>query len=296
MGAYGLAATAQAAAVFINLDPTATALVYAFAARLIATFWVLGTALGTLFYIVPRATLNALSGGGMALASWLLWAGLSAISGVAALVDTSVPFFVTTLGNVGTMLLVAPVVLAVGAMATSMRGSWTAALIPGTLGFALVSMAFLLAAALLEAIGSLRSVQDLVRGTEWMSGASVFATLGAATFAFFAFAEHAAPRMFRRDWRGSLLTDAQHWATFAGVLLSGLALIGAGIVHGSLRTDGAPPDVVSGTLVWFRVVAAGGFGLVALGAVCALTTLFLIYTTARRADYALDEAVPVAGH
>ena len=296
MGAYGLAATAQAAAIFINLDPTATALVSAFAARLIATFWVLGTALGTLFYIVPRATLNALSGGGMALASWLLWAGLSAISGLAALVDTSVPFFVTTLGNVGTMLLVAPVVLAVGALATSMRGSWTAALIPGTLGFALVSMAFLLAAALLEAIGSLRSVQDLVRGTEWMNGASVFATLGAATFALFAFAEHAAPRVFRRDWRGSLLTDAQHWATFGGALLSGLALIGAGIVHGSLRADRAPPEVVNGTLVWFRVVAAGGFGLVALGAVCALTTLFLIYTTARRADYALDEAVPAAGH
>ena len=295
MGAYGLAAAAQAAAIFINLDPTATALVYAFAARLVATFWILGIALGTLLYVVPRATLNALSSGGMALASWLLWAGLSAISGLSALVDPSVPFFVTTLGNVGTMLLVAPVVLAVGTLATSMRGSWAAALIPGTLGFALVSMAFLLAAALLEAIGSLRSVQDLVRGTEWITGATVFATLGAATFAFFAFADHAAPRMLRRDWRGSILADAQHWATFSGALLSGLALIGAGIVHGSLRTDGAAPDAVNGTLVWFRVVASGGFGLVALGAVCALTTLFLIYTTARRADYALAEAVPAAG-
>ena len=295
MGAYALGAAAHAGAIFINLDATAVALVDAFVARMIATYWVLGIALGTLFYIVPRVTLNALSSGGMALMSWLLWAGLSGISGLGALVDPSVPFFVTTVGNVGTMLLVAPVFLAVATLATTMHGSWTEAFIPGTLGYALVAMAFLLAAALLEAIGALRSVQMLVHGTEWATGATIFATLGAATFAFFAFAEHAAPRVFRRDWRGSLLTDAQLWSSFAGVMLTGLAMVGSGIVHGSLIRDGAPPDVVSGTLLWFRLVAAGGLGLIALGAVCGILTLFLIYTTARRAEYALADAAAATG-
>jgi cytochrome c oxidase cbb3-type subunit I len=296
MGAYALGAAAQAAAFFINLDSTAVALVYAFVARMIMTYWVLGIALGSLFYVVPRATLNALASGGLAMASWLLWAGLSGLSGLAGLVDTSVPFFVTTLGNVATLLLIAPIYLAVGALAMTMRGSWTASLTPGTLGFAVISMAFLLAAALLDAIGALRSVQDLVRGTEWSTGATVFATLGAATFAFFAFNEHAAPRVFRRDWRGSLLTDAQQWGTFAGVMMAGLALVAAGIVHGSLLGDGAPPDVIAGTLMWFRIVAAGGLGLVALGGVCAVLNLFLLYTTAQRADYAPAEAAAAAGH
>jgi cbb3-type cytochrome oxidase subunit 1 len=156
-------------------------------------------------------------------------------------------------------------------------------------------MAFLLAAALLEAIGALRSVQVLVHGTEWATGATMVATLGAATFAFFAFAEHAAPRVFRRDWRGSLLTDAQLWSSMAGVVLAGLSLVGAGIIHGSLMRDGAPPEVVSGTLLWFRLVAAGGLGLVALGGTCAVLTLFLIYTTARRAEYVVSDAVVAAG-
>jgi hypothetical protein len=120
--------------------------------------------------------------------------------------------------------------------------------------------------------------------------------MGAATFAFFAFGDHAAPRLFRRDWGGSLLTDAQLWASFAGAALGGLALVGAGVVHGSLMRDGAPPDQVSGTLLWFQLVAAGGLGLVAVGAVCALGTLFLIYTTARRAEYVLADAAPAAGH
>jgi cbb3-type cytochrome oxidase subunit 1 len=295
MGAYALGAAAQAGAFFINLDATAVALVDAFVARMIATYWVLGVALGTLFYIVPRFTLNALSSGGMALLSWLLWAGLSAISSLGALVDPSVPFFVTTIGNVGTILLVAPVFLAVAALGMTLHGSWTEAFIPGSLGYALVAMAFLLATALLEAIGALRSVQMLVHGTEWATGATMVATLGAATFAFFAFAEHAAPRIFRRDWRGSLLTDAQLWLTLAGVTLTGLSLVGAGIVHGSLMRDGAAPEAVSGTLLWFRLVAAGGLGMVALGGVCAVLTLFLIYTTARRAEYVVSDAVAAAG-
>lgn len=296
MGAYALGAAAEAGARFINLDATTVALVNAFVARIIATYWVLGVALGTLFYVVPRATFNALSSGGMAMAAWLLWAGLSGISGLGALVDTSVPFVITTLGNVGTMLLVAPVFLAVATLATTMHGRWSLTLSAGTLAFAVVSMAFLLAAAMLEAIGALRSVQGLVRGTDWTAGAVIFSTLGAATFAFFAFAEHSAPRLLRRDWAGSPLTDAQLWMTFAGVMLAGFALLGAGLVGGSLIADGAPPEEMSGTLVWFRLVAVGGLGLAALGAVCGVVTLFLMYTTARRAEYSLVDAAPAAGH
>jgi cbb3-type cytochrome oxidase subunit 1 len=296
MGAYALGAAAQLGATFISLDATAVALVNAFVARLIATYWILGATLGTLFYIVPRATLNALGSGGMALAAWLLWAALSGISGLGALADTSVPFAITSVGNVGTLLLVAPVFLAVASLAMTLHGRWSMALGAGTVSFALVSMAFLLATALLEAIGALHSVQDLVRGTEWSIGVVIISALGAATFAFFALADHATPRLFRRDWAGSPLTDAQLWAGFAGAALGGLALIGAGIVHGSLLREGAPADQVSGTLLWFRLVAAGGLGLAALSAVCALATLFLIYTTARRAEYAASDAAAAAGH
>jgi cbb3-type cytochrome oxidase subunit 1 len=295
MGAVALSAAGQTAAIFINLDATALALVQAFAARLIATYWILGAALGTLFYIVPRATLNALSSGGMALAAWLLWAGLSGISGLGALVDPSVPFVVTSIGNVGTLLLVAPVFLAVASLAMTLQGRWSMALSAGTVSFALVSMAFLLASAMLEAIGALRSVQGLVRGTEWTTGVAILSAVGAATFAFFAFADHAAPRLLRRDWAGTLLTDAQLWAGLAGAALGGLALIGAGLVHGSLMREGAPPDQIGGTLLWFRLVAAGGLGIAALSAVCLLTTVFLIYTTARRAEYAASDAAPAAG-
>jgi len=70
-----------------------------------------------------------------------------------------------------------------------------------------------------------------VRGTEWATGPIILATLGAATFAHYAFADHAAPRLLRRDWRNTILTDLQLWAAFVGAAMAGLSLMAAGVVH-----------------------------------------------------------------
>jgi cytochrome c oxidase cbb3-type subunit 1 len=278
----------------LGLDDTAAALLSGFVARAIQTYWLLGVALGTLFYIVPRATGNPLASSGMAMLAWLLWAGLAGLSALGALVDPSVPYAITSLGNVGTMLLVAPVLLAVSALALTITGRWSLLLATGTLSFAVVAMAFLLGTALLEAIGALRSVQLLVRGTEWGDGVWMWSTLGAATFAMFAFADHAAPRVLRRDWRGSVVTDAQLWAGFSGAALAGLALMAGGVAHGSLLADGAPAEQVTGTVAWFLVAAGAGMGLVALAGLAAVVNLFLIYTTARLADYQVAQATQAA--
>jgi cytochrome c oxidase cbb3-type subunit 1 len=281
LGLYTLSALGS----FLTLDETAEALINAFVARGIATYWILGSALGALFYVVPRATGNPLASGGMAMLAWLMWAAFAGLSAVGALVDPSVPYVLTTLGNVGTMLLVAPVFLAVATLALTIHGRWALALGTGTLAFALVSMAFLLGTSLLEAIGALRSVQALVSRTEWVMGVWLLATLASATFAFFAMIDHAAPRALRRDWGGSISVDAQMWATLLGVTLAAFALIAGGLAHGSLLAEGAAAEEVNATLSWFRMATAGGLGLAALGAFAALVSMFLMYTTARRADY-----------
>ncbi|HEX2142536.1 MAG TPA: cbb3-type cytochrome c oxidase subunit I [Candidatus Limnocylindria bacterium] len=293
MGAYTLASVPP----LLGLDQTASLLITGFAARAIQTYWVLGVTLGTLFYIVPRATGNPLASGGMAWLTWLLWAAFSGLSALGALVDPSVPYAVTSIGNVGTILLVAPVFLAVTNLAMTMHGRWTVALTAGTAAFAAVSMAFLLGAALLEAIGALRSVQGLVRNTEWVTGLWLFTTLGSATFALLALVDHAAPRVLRRDWRGSFLTDAQLWLTFTGTTLAALALMGGGIANGSLVAEGAPLEEITATLQWFWYGAFAGLGLAALGGLAALVNLFVMYTTARRAEYApVGTPAAAAGH
>jgi cytochrome c oxidase cbb3-type subunit 1 len=279
----------------LPLNETADALISAFVARAITTYWVLGVALGALFYVVPRASLNPLASGGMALLGWILWAAFAGLSALGALVDPSIPFVITALGNVGTMLLIAPVFLVVANLALTLQGRWALSLTTGTLAFAVTAMAFLLGMAMLEAIGALRSVDALVRGTEWDLGTWLLGSLGAATFAHFALFDHAAPRALRRDWRGGVTVDAQLWTMLSGVAVAAFALMGGGIAHGSLLAEGAPAEEIGGTLLWFRMAAGAGLGLAALSAVSALASLFLIYSTARRAEYIRVTAEPTGG-
>jgi hypothetical protein len=71
----------------------------------------------------------------------------------------------------------------------------------------------------------------------------------------------------------------------------------AGLAHGSLLRQAASPDEITNTLRWFLMVAGGGMSLVALGSAALLATLFLMYTTARKASYAVADALAAAaGH
>jgi cbb3-type cytochrome oxidase subunit 1 len=291
-GLYGLATLAP----LLALPDTGAALANAFYGRAIETLWVTGVAVGTLYYLIPRATGNPLYSRAMAMLAWLLWLGLATLSPLAALVDVSIPFAITQLGNVATFLLVVPAFLVVANLLQTITGRWTLVLSPGTIPIALVAVTFLATTALLEAIGALGSVRALVGGTEWGVGVRLFAFLGTASLAFLALADHAFPRLLRRDWSGTLLMEAGLWAGFAGTAVAGLALIAGGIVHGSMRMDGASAEAVTGTLFWFWLVLGAGIGLVGLAAVMVALNVFLMYTSARRADYqVVGEAAPAAG-
>ncbi|HSF03656.1 MAG TPA: cbb3-type cytochrome c oxidase subunit I, partial [Solirubrobacterales bacterium] len=286
LGLYGLAALASLEP-FITLPAAPAALVNAFYGRALQTLCLGGLAFGTLYYVIPRAAGNPLYSGGLALLGWLLWLGFSTLAPLAALVDVSVPFAITQIGNAATFLLVLPAFLLVANLLLSLSGRWTLLLSPGTVPFALVALTFLVATSLLEAIGSLGSVHALVGRTGWGVGVQLFALLGTATLSFLALADHAFPRILRRDWGGTLLAEATLWAAFTGAALAGLALIAGGVAHGSLLAQGAPADEVSGLLLWFRLVLGAGLGLSALAAAIVALNVFLMYTSGRRADYAI---------
>jgi cbb3-type cytochrome oxidase subunit 1 len=297
LGLYGLATVASFAP-FVTLPDVSAALVNAFYGRALETLCLGGLAIGTLYYIIPRGSGNPLYSGGMAMLGWLVWLGLGTLAPMAALVDTSVPFAITQIGNVATFLLVLPAFLVVANLLLTLGGRWTLVLSPGAAQFALVAITFLVATSLLEAIGSLGSVRALVGGTEWGVGVRLFGLLGTATLAFLALGDHAFPRLLRRDWGGTLLAEATLWAAFAGAALAGLALITGGVAHGSLLAQGGSPEEIEAFVFWFRLGLGAGIGLSALAATVVALNVFLMYTSGRRADYAvLGDALPApAGH
>ena len=162
-----------------------------------------------------------------------------------------------------------------------MRGRWTLLFGPSTVAFAVVSLAFLLAVSLLDAIASLRIVQDFVGRTDWERGAWLWATYGTFTFAAFALADHALPRILRRAWGGGLCRRA----AVARVRRRDPGRPGAhGRRHGGgiLPGAGHPPDAAGAALLVYHAVAFAGIGMVALAGLALLMNLFLMYASGDR--------------
>ena len=298
LGITGLAATVGLADLFLDIPQLAIALVSVAVERLVAAMWLLGMAFAVLHYVVPRATGLPLASNGLAILTWLTWVAFAPLSALATLSDPAVPYAVTTIGAVGTMLLLVPASLAAVNLVQTIQGRASLLFGTGPAAFAAVSLTFLLAVALLEAIGALRSVDALVGGTEWVRGVFVWATYGAFGLAALGFIEHALPRLLRRTWGGGVMSAAQLWPIFLGVTVAGLALMGAGLAEGSFRTQGAGPEVVDAGIAPYLAVAFAGIGLAALGGLMSLVNLFLAYTSAEPAEYAVpgQSAPAAAGH
>ena len=214
------------------------------------------------------------------------------------MMPATMPFIFTTIGAVGTMVLILPAALTLVNLALSTSGRWSLLFGTGPLAFAAVAAAFLFAVGMLEAIGALHTVNGLVGGTDWERGVFLWAAFGTFTFAALALGEHALPRLLRRAWGGGVLSAAQLWLVFGGVTLAGLALMGGGMAEGSLRAQAASPEAIADGLLGYVVTAFAGMGLAAAGALATLVNLFLAYTSGRPADYVVPgtSATAPAGH
>jgi len=299
MGLLGLDALVGLLDVFLDIPELAIALGSAYVNQALMSMWLLGMTLAILHYVVPRAVGLPLASGGLAILTFLTWLALAPLTGLRGLSDPSVPYAVTTIGSVAMMLLLVPAALTVANLVMTMQGRWMLLFGAGTASLALVSLAFLLATSLLAAIGALRSVDAYVGGTDWELGLLMWTAYGSFTFAAFAIADHALPRMLHRSWRGNAISGAQLWLAFGGAAIAGLALLGGGLAEGSLLGSGGAADATNAELLPYRVAAFLCFGLVALAGLAHLVNLFLLYTTAEPEEYVVPGgAAPAAagGH
>ncbi len=296
LGMLSLNALIGVADWIIGLDELLQGLASVAVERATVTMWLLGMAYATLHYVVPRAASQPLASAGVALVTFLSWLALAPASALAVLVDPNVPYLVTTLGEVATMLLIVPAALAVGNLVSTISGRWSVLFGPGAGALAVVSLAFLLATSLLDAIGALRGVSALVGGTAWTQGLFVWTAFGTFTFAAFALAEHAMPRILRRAWGSGPLASVQLWLAFGGATIAGIALLGGGIAEGSLLAQQAEAEAMRADLLPYDAAAFLGFGLVALAGLAMLVNVFLMYTSAEPVAYAVPGQPVAAGH
>lgn len=295
MGLVGLDALVGLLDVFLDVPELAIALGSAYITRALPAIWLLGMTYATLHYVVPRAVGLPIASTGLGILAFLTWAALAPLAGVGALVDPTIPYAVTTIGAVAAMLLLVPATLTVVNLVLTMQGRWMLLFGAGTASLALVSLAFLLATSLLGAIGALRSVDAAVRGTDWELGLLLWTAFGAFTFAAFALADHALPRILHRAWQANAVSRAQLWLAFGGATIAGIALLGGGLAEASFLQSGTVADELNAGLLPYRAAAFAGFGLVALAGLAHMVNLFLLYTTAEPEEYVVPgQAAPAA--
>lgn len=298
LGLTGLNATIGLVDFVIGLDDLPVALSSLFVERALLLLWLLPMAYASLYYIVPRAAGRPLESSGLALLAWLTWLVTAPIAVLSTVVDTQVPYFVTSAGGAATMALLLPAALTVINLVLTTRDRWTLLFGTGPVAFAVVAMAFLLGSAMLDAIGSLRSVRDFVGGTDWGRGVFTWAVLGAFSLAALGFVEHAVARVLRRAWGATPLSAAQLWCVFAGATIAGVALMGAGMAEGSFRAQGADAETIAAGILGYELVAFAGMGLVVLGGLATLVNVFMAYTRGEPAEYVVpgQPAAAAAGH
>lgn len=300
LGMTGLAAAGGLFDFVFGLDDLPVALSSAFIERAMVLLWLLPAAYAMLYYVVPRATGHALESGGLAALAWAAWLLTAPFASLATAVDTVVPFAVTSLAGAATMALLLPAGLTAVNLILTTRPRWTLLFGTGPVAFSMVAIAFLLAASLLDAIGTLGSVRDFVGGTDWSRGVWTWAVVGSFTLAALAFKEHGLSRVLRREWQSTPLSAAQLWCIFIGATIAGLALMGGGMAEGSFRAQAADADTIAAGLLGYQLVTFAGMGLAALGGLAALLNVFMAYTTGQPAAYAIPgqpaPATAGAGH
>ncbi len=297
-GLIGLSAAMGLADFVIGLDDAIVALASLFIERAIGLLWLLPMAYAVLYYVVPLVSARPLESSGLAALAFVTWLLSAPVAALSVVVDTRIPYFVTSAAGAATMVLLLPAALTAVNLVMTVRGRWQLFFGTGPVAFAAVAMAFLLASTMLDAIGILPSVRAFVGGTDWGRGVLVWSLLGAMTLTALALVAHAIPRVLRRDWGSTPLAAAQLWCVFIGATIAGLALMGAGMAEGSFRAQGADAETLAGGLYGYHLVAFLGIGLAAIGGLAALTNVFMAYTTGEPAHYAVPGQATAAatGH
>ena len=270
------------------------ALLNAYYVRSLEGYWLLATAVGVLYYVLPRVLDDVLYSEGLAALGFWSFVALFGLSGAQGLVWGPVPYWLQTLSIVASVLLLVPAFAVVANLLLTLRGRWALLVTNPTVQYAVVAVAFLLVTVLLEAILPLRSVSSLVGLTDWLSGVFTIAALGAYSFAFYALMAYAMPRLLRRVPLVRATGRVHLWASFSGTAIAGLTLIAAGLVKGSLFAEGVAFGEVSTAMTPLYATAAAGFGLIGLGALALLVDLFLMYTSGRLVGYEVPTGAAAA--
>jgi cbb3-type cytochrome oxidase subunit 1 len=153
-----------------------------------ASVWtaIVGAAVGTLYFVVPRVTGNALYSSKLgAISFWTLF-GVMGWVGPVFMTYGPMPAWLDTMGALFSLSLVIPVAAVVGNLGLTLQGRWNGVTRSAALTFSAAALAAL-GLLVVHIIGlGVRSSSVVTQFTPWVEAGPVLVVLGIGTFAFLA--------------------------------------------------------------------------------------------------------------
>lgn len=241
---YLLAGLYWVAALFVvgnipNLYGAAAQIQSSFFVSGLTELWLVGTGIGTVYYLIPKITGNPLYSRQLALIGFWSLAFAGAWVGQSRFVYGPAPDWLETAAAVMSVALLVAALAVVTNLVGSMQGKWEMVRESAALRVALAGTVIYLLVAVVRVLQGFRSVAAVIGLTTFGDGTIVLVLFGLATLWAAAFTYHALPRLIGREIFRDGLATLHLRLTLLGVGALSALLWVAGLISGYSWAGGA---------------------------------------------------------
>lgn len=270
-------ATANLVNFFLPVQPVAQEIVHWWYAGNLFGGWLTPIGLAIAYYVIPKATGQAVHRYPTAVFAFWTLLILSSWSGMVHLIGGPIPAWMITISIVANTLTVVPLLAILRNFTGSAPRADDAAPRSPALSFALLSVYAFFSAGVLKAVTGFRWLAEVTHFSEVTAAQETLFLYGFLTLSLFAAFYHLLPRLTGREWPSSDLIRWQFWVSVIGIgLVFGGLLLGGFLQGLGLEDPKVPPAVIVSLIYPFLVTAAIGMLLVVAGHILFVTSILLV--------------------
>lgn len=278
-----------AAGTLPRLHGTPATIAHLFSLNSYLLLFLVGTAIGSILYLIPRTTGNPAYSQRLALIAFISLSVGGPLSSQSRAMFGPAPDWLETLSIAASIVLLITAWSTIVTVLGSLRGAWDRVPDHPSIKFLIGGLAVMTIALVQSVVQSFRSTAQTLGMTDWITGQIwlliVGLSLSGAGLITFAF-----PRLIGRRWFDRTRVTAHFWATAGAASLIAMGAWGSGIVSGILwQTEGGFTAALLAAKP-YRVMFLGGSLLFLAGQ--AIFVLNLLRSTARGEPRPIEIVAP----
>jgi cytochrome c oxidase cbb3-type subunit 1 len=277
-------ATASLIQFFLPVQPAAQEITHWWYVGNLFGPWLGSAALAAAYFLVPKTVHRPVHHYGSAVFAFWAFIALSSWSGLTHLIGGPAPAWLVTVSIVANIALLLPILTIVGNLRGTLGDDAEALRRTPSLRFAIVGIYCLLAAGILSAFTSFRTVSAVTQFSQVIAAQEHLYFAGFISLILFGAVYYIMPRLIGQEWASSDLIRWHFWFNAVGLALTFLCLLLGGFLQGfGLNDAKIAPISILNLLEPFLIGAGVGVLLMVIGNICfAASCVLLVFNAGRR--------------